>query len=61
MDKPNYVGSSILYMSKLQINETYCNKLQPFFCQEILHLQYIDTNGKILSIKTQNNVMIYEI
>ena len=34
--------------------ETYCDKLQPYFGQENLQLHYIDTDGMILSMKTEN-------
>ena len=36
------------------MNETYYDTLQPFFGQEILQLHYIDTDGMILSMKTEN-------
>ena len=54
MDKAIYVGFSILEMSKLHMYETYYDILQPNFGQEILQLHYIDTDGTILSMKTQN-------
>ena len=34
--------------------ETYYDTLQPYFGQENLQLHYFDTNGMILSMKTQN-------
>ena len=34
--------------------ETYYDKLQPYFGQENLQLHYIDTDGMILSMKTEN-------
>ena len=34
--------------------ETYYDKLQPHFGQEYLQLHYVDTDGMILSMKTQN-------
>ena len=55
MDKAIYVGFAILELSKLHMYETYYDTLQPYFGQENLQLHYIDTDGMILSIKTQNN------
>ena len=34
--------------------ETYYDILQPYFGQENLQLHYVDTDGMILSMKTQN-------
>ena len=53
MDKPLYVGFSILELSKLHMCETNYDKLQPCFGQENLQLHYSDTDGMILSMKTQ--------
>ena len=54
MDKAIYVGFAILKLSKLRMYETYYNTLQPYFGQENLQLHYIDTDGMILSMKTEN-------
>ena len=54
MDKPLYVGFAILELSKLRMYETYYDKLQPYFRQENLQLHYIDTDGMILSMRTEN-------
>ena len=54
MDKAIYVGFPILELSKLHMYETYYDTLQPYFGQENLQLNYIDTNGMILSMKTKN-------
>ena len=54
MDKAIYVGFAILELSKLHMYESYSDKLQPYFGQEKLQLHYIDTDGMILSMKTQN-------
>ena len=53
MDKAIYVGFIILEISKLHMYETYYDTLQPYFGQENLQLQYIDTDGMILSLKTE--------
>ena len=54
MDKAIYVGFGILELSKLHMYETYYDTLQPYFGQEDLQLHYIDTDGMILSTKTEN-------
>ena len=54
MDKAIYVGFSVLELSKLHMYETYYDTLQPCFGQENLQLHYIDTDGMILSMKTEN-------
>ena len=54
MDKAIYVGFAILELSKLHMHETYYDTLQPYYGQEILQLHYIDTDGMILSMKTEN-------
>ena len=54
MDKAIYVGFVILELSKLHMYETYYDILQPYFGQETLQLHYIDTDGMILSMKTEN-------
>ena len=54
MDKAIYVGFSIMELSKLHMNETYYDTIQPYFGQENLKLLYIDTDGMILSMKTEN-------
>ena len=43
-------------MSKLHMYETYYDKLQAYFGQENLQLHYIDTDGMILSMKTENTI-----
>ena len=54
MDKAIYVGFSILELSKLHMYETYYDTLQPYFGQENLQLQYIDTDGMFLSMETKD-------
>ena len=56
MDKAIYVGFAILELSKLHMYETYYDTLQPYFGQENLQLHYNDTDGMILSMKTENNI-----
>ena len=54
MEKAIYVGFAILELSKLHMYETYYDTLQPYFGQENLQLHYVDTDGVILSMKTEN-------
>ena len=54
MDKAIYVGFAILELSKLHMYETYYDTLQPYFGQENLQLHYVDTDGMILSMKTED-------
>ena len=56
MDKAIYVGFTILELSKLHMYETYYDTLQPYFGQEKIQVHYIDTDGMILSMKTENNI-----
>ena len=56
MNKAIYVGFAILELSKLHMYETYYDTLQPYFGQENLQLHYIDTDGMILSMRTENNI-----
>ena len=41
MDKPVYLGFTVLELSKLLMYETYYDKLQPYFVQENIQLHYI--------------------
>ena len=54
MDKPIYLGFAILELRKLQMYETYYDKIQPYFGQDKLQLQYMDCGSFILSINTEN-------
>ena len=54
MDKAIYVGFAILELSKLHMYETYYDTLQQYFGQENLQLHYINTDGMILCMKTEN-------
>ena len=53
MGKAIYVGFAILDLGNLHIYETYYDKLQPYFGLENLQLHYFDTDGTMLSRKTQ--------
>ena len=54
MDKPIYLGFSVLELSKLLMYETYYNKLQPYFGQEKIQLHYMDTDSFVLSVNTKD-------
>ena len=54
MDKPIYLGFTVLELSKLLMYETYYDKLQPYFGQESFQLHYMDCDSFVLSIETEN-------
>ena len=54
MDTAIYVDFTILELSKLHMFEAYYDTLQPYFGQENLQLHYNDTDGMILSMKTND-------
>ena len=54
MDKPIYLGFSVLELSKLLMYETYYEKLQPYFGQKNIQLHYMDTDSFILSVNTKD-------
>ena len=54
MDKPIYLGFTVLELSKLHMYEVYYDKLQPYFGLENIELHYMDCDSFVLSIDTQN-------
>ena len=52
MDKPIYLGFTVLELSKLLMYETYYDILQPYFGQENIQLHYMDTDSFVLSVNT---------
>ena len=52
MDKPIYLGFSLLELIILLMYETYYDKLQPYFRQENTQLHYMDTDSFVLSVNT---------
>ena len=54
MDKPIYLGFTVLELSKLLMYETYYDKLQSYFGQENLQLHYMDTDSFILTVNTKD-------
>ena len=53
MDKPIYLGFTVLELSKLLMYETYYDNLQPYFGQENIQLHYMDTDSFVLSVNTK--------
>ena len=56
MEKPIYLGFSILELSKLLMYETYYDKLQKYFGIDGIQIHYQDTDAFIMSIKTTDLV-----
>ena len=54
MDKPIYLGFTVLELSKLLMYETYYDKLQPYFGQENIQLHYMDTDSFVLGVNTKD-------
>ena len=54
MDKPIYLGFTVLELSKLLMYETYYDKLQPYFGQENIQLHYMDTDSFLVSVNTKD-------
>ena len=52
MDKPIYLGFSVLQLSKVLMYEIYYDKLQPNSGQENIHLHYVDTDAFVLGLNT---------
>ena len=54
MDKPIYLGFTVLELSKLLMYETYYDKLQIYFRQGNIQLHYMDTDSFVLSVNTKD-------
>ena len=54
MDKPIYLGFTVLELNKLLMYETYYDILQPYFGQENIQLHYMDTDSFVLSVNTKD-------
>ena len=54
LDKPIYLGLTVLELSKLLMYETYYDILQPYFGQENIQLHYMDTDSFVLSVNTKD-------
>ena len=56
MNKPIYLGFSVLELIKLLMYETYYDELQTYFGQENIQLRYMDTDSFVLSVNTLDNI-----
>ena len=56
MEKPIYLGFTILELSKLLMYETYYDKLKKYFGVDGIQIHYQDTDAFIMSIKTTDIV-----
>ena len=56
MEKPIYLGFTILELSKLLMYETYYDKLQKYFGVDGIQIHYQDTDAFVMSNKTTNIV-----
>ena len=54
MDKPIYLGFTVLEVSKLLLYETYYDKLQPYFVQENIQRHYMDTASFVIKVNTKD-------
>ena len=54
MDKPIYLGFSVLKLSKLLMYETYYDKLQPYLGQDNIQIHYMDTDSFVLSVSAKD-------
>ena len=63
MDKPFYLGFSVLELSKLLMYETYYDILKPYFGQENIQCLYMDsvTKDTPIIIKETENIKILRI
>ena len=53
MNKPFYLGFSVLELSKVFLYKTYFDKLQPYFKQQNIQLHCMDTDSFVLSVHTK--------
>ena len=56
MEKPIYLGFTILELSKLLMYETYYDKLQKYFGVDGIQIHYQDTDAFVMSIRTTEYV-----
>ena len=54
MNKPIYLGFSVLELSKLHMYETFYDILQPYFGLEDIQLHYMDTDSFVLIVNTND-------
>ena len=54
MDKPIYLGFTVIELSKLLMYETYYDILQPYFGQKKIQLHFMNTDSLVLSVNTKD-------
>ena len=54
MKKPIYLGFTVFELSMILKYETYYDKLQPYYKQEKIQLQGMDTDSFVLSVNTKD-------
>ena len=54
MDKPIYLGFTVLELSKFLVYEIYYDELQRYFGQQNIQLHYMDTDSFLLSVNTKD-------
>ena len=54
MNKPFYMGFSVLELSMVLLYETYFDKLQPYFKQQNIQLHCMDTDSFVSSVNTKD-------
>ena len=54
LDKPIYLGFSVLELGKLILYETDYDKVQPYFGQENIQLHYLDIDSFVLNVNTKD-------
>ena len=54
MDKPIYLGFSVIELSKLLMYENYYDILHQYFGQENIHLHYVVTDAFVLNLNTKD-------
>ena len=60
MDKPIYLGLTVLELNKLLMYETYYDKLQPYFEKENIQLHYMDTDKFRIKCKYKRHYRRFE-
>ena len=58
MDRPIYLGFTVLELSKLLMYETFYDILQPYFGRENIQLHYMDTDSFVLSVNTKDIIKV---
>ena len=54
MDKPIYLVFTILELNELHLYETYYDKLQPYFGEKIIEVNYMDIDSFVVGMNTKD-------